>query len=190
MNDGQKGKVASKLFLHSPASIAAFVGAPERVRYSQSVNAPDPQRPRLVPPLYFLLALLLMVILHLALPYARVVVPPWRWLGVPFVVVGLVVILWAARLFGHAGTPIRPLTTPTALVSGGPYNWTRNPIYLGMTVVLLGVAFLLGTFPPFLVLPAFVTVMDRQFVRAEEAALETTFGEAYRRYKAAVRRWI
>ena len=63
-------------------------------------------------------------------------------------------------------------------------------MYLGMTLILAGLAVLLGSVTPVLVVPVFAWLMDRRFIVAEEQALEETFGEAYLEYKRHVRRWI
>jgi protein-S-isoprenylcysteine O-methyltransferase Ste14 len=67
---------------------------------------------------------------------------------------------------------------------------SRNPIYLAFTLTLTGVAALLGSSSPFVVLPLFVWYIQRRFVEPEERLLEDRFGEVYRAYKGKVRRWI
>ncbi len=67
---------------------------------------------------------------------------------------------------------------------------TRNPIYVAMVVGLIGVAIMAGSITPFFVVPAFMYLIDRRFIRAEEAILEKTFGPRYAAYKATVRRWL
>jgi protein-S-isoprenylcysteine O-methyltransferase Ste14 len=148
------------------------------------------ERPRILPPVYFLGALLGMAALHFTLPSAKLIHPPYSHLGILFVGSGLWIAIWAARLFGRAGTPIKPFEQSTHLVTDGPYRFTRNPMYVGMVAVLIGVGFLFGTLGPFLLVPAFLYVIQRHFIRREEVLMETTFGEDYRRFKSEVRRWI
>jgi len=145
---------------------------------------------RIIPPVYFLAALVAMAGLHFMLPIATLVHPPHRYLGVLILGFGFWMVIWAARLFGRAGTPIKPFEHATHLVTGGPYRMTRNPMYLGMVAGLTGVAVLFGTLSPFLVIPAFVYVIQRLFIAREEEALLTTFGEDYRTFRSKVRRWI
>jgi protein-S-isoprenylcysteine O-methyltransferase Ste14 len=83
-----------------------------------------------------------------------------------------------------------PFTQSTALVTGGIYRWTRNPMYLGMMSGLIGLAVLLGTLSAFLPIPLFVWQIRRKFVLPEEAFLEGIFGGRYLEYKARVRRWL
>lgn len=145
---------------------------------------------RLMPPVYFLGALVLMTVLHLVAPGRRLVGPPWEYLGVLGILIGLWLAVTGTRLFGRHGTPIRPFQTSTALVTEGPYRFTRNPMYLGMVLVLSGAATVLGTFTPWLVVPAFVLLIQRRFIRGEETLLEQTFGERYSSYRERVRRWF
>ncbi len=148
------------------------------------------KRPRIIPPAYFLAALVGMTGLHFTLPIATLIHPPYSYLGAVLVGCGLWIVIWAARLFSRAGTPIKPFEHSTHLVTDGPYRFTRNPMYLGMVAILIGVAVLFGSLSPFLVIPAFVYVIQRHFITLEEVALEKMFGEEYRRFKRNVRRWI
>jgi protein-S-isoprenylcysteine O-methyltransferase Ste14 len=136
------------------------------------------------------LAIVLMLTLHATIPIRRVVVGPWRWTGLALLGGGVAVVLRVAAMFRRAGTTIRPFETSSALVERGPFRLSRNPIYLGMVVFLLGVALLAGSLSPFLVIPVFAWILDRRFIRAEEAVLAKTFGPAYDTYRGRVRRWI
>lgn len=147
-------------------------------------------RHRIVPPIYFFSALLVMVGLHLYVPIGAVVPSPFNLAGAAVVALGLALTLWAAGLFRIAGTPIRPFQQTTTLVISGVYRITRNPMYLGMVLVLLGVALLLGTIAAFFPIPLFVWQIQRKFVLPEEAFLAGLFGQQYLEYKARVRRWI
>ncbi|MGH2373918.1 MAG: methyltransferase family protein [bacterium] len=145
---------------------------------------------RVLPPVYFLAALLLMVGLHYALPVRQVTHFPYRYGGLVFVLGGILLVLWAARLFGQTGTPIKPFQEASALVVRGPYRLTRNPMYVGMVTVLIGIAVLLGSLSPVIIIPLFMALIDVRFIRLEEAALERTFGARYGDYKGRVRRWL
>ena len=145
---------------------------------------------RIPPPVYFLVALILMVCLHLVLPGPQVLASPLRYIGWPVVVAAISLVLWATGLFRKAGTTIKPFQESSVLVLGGPYRLSRNPIYAGLVSALLGIGLLLGSVSPFVVVPVFVALIDLRFIRAEEAVLERRFGAAYRAYKARVRRWL
>jgi protein-S-isoprenylcysteine O-methyltransferase Ste14 len=145
---------------------------------------------RVLPPVYFLVALASTIALHHALPVARVVPSPYVHAGWLLVVAGVVLVLWCAFLFRRAGTAIKPFRESSALITNGPYRWTRNPIYAGMVIALAGVCVVLGTLAPFVVVPAFVCVIRQRFIRVEEGMLEQTFGAVYLDYRRRVRRWI
>lgn len=118
---------------------------------------------------------------------------PWpvRWLvGLAPILGGGLLALAAERRFKAAGTDVRPWRPSTALASGGPYRFTRNPMYLGLLLVLTGVA--LATDGPWLLaqLVPLALVLHFGVVRREEAYLERKFGDAYRDYTRRVRRWL
>ena len=77
-----------------------------------------------------------------------------------------------------------------ALVTGGVFHISRNPMYLGMTLILLGVALILGSATPFVVVLLFPVLLDRIFIVPEERMLEDTFSYQFRQYRNHVRRWI
>ena len=145
---------------------------------------------KIVPPVYMLFALLAMVGLHYAMPLARVVAPPVSYLGFALLLVGITITATAARMFDRFRTPIRPFERSTALVTVGPYRFTRNPMYVGLTLILVGVWLLLGTLSAALPIAVFVWIIQERFIRGEERFLDEIFGEEYRGYKSRVRRWI
>lgn len=152
--------------------------------------AGTPPRGPLFPPVYMLAALLLMAVLHFYFPLWQFDAPFHRHAGIALGALFIALIVWAAFLFHRAKTGIVPFTPATFLVAGGPYRFTRNPMYLGMAGVLLGAAVFLGTLTPFFVVPAFVALINERFILAEEAMLEEAFGSAYLDYKARVHRWL
>jgi protein-S-isoprenylcysteine O-methyltransferase Ste14 len=143
-----------------------------------------------VPPVYFLVALALMAFFHRIAPGAYLIQEPYRYGGIVLIGLALGLILWAAFLFRRAGTNIRPYLPSTALVVSGPYQFTRNPMYLGMAGILLGTAVFMGSISPFIVIPAFMALISERFIAPEEAKLEAAFGREYLEYKARVRRWL
>jgi protein-S-isoprenylcysteine O-methyltransferase Ste14 len=144
----------------------------------------------LVPPVYFGVALLLMGFFHAAVPLAQLLDAPYRYAGAVIAALGLALIAWAALLFRRAGTRIRPYLPSTALVVSGPYRFTRNPMYLGMAGMLLGTAIYAGSITPFIVIPAFMALVQERFILPEEAKLEAAFGARYLEYKSSVPRWL
>ena len=145
---------------------------------------------RTLPPLSFFSALAVALLLHWALPVLRVFGAPYSWAGTLPVLGGAAMVFWGAWVFDRVGTTIKPFEESSALVTQGLYRYTRNPIYLGMVLVLLGVAVLLGSATAFLVVPVFAVLVQKRFIEAEEAALEQKFGGAYGDYRQRVRRWI
>ncbi len=148
------------------------------------------KRIRLVPPVYFILAVGLALALHRWVPVAQVIAPPWHWAGLLCLAPVLLLAAPAARALGRRGTTLHPFGEPSALVVEGPYRYSRNPLYLSLAVLLLGVAIYLGSLTPFLLVPAFMAAVTSAFIRREERALEAGFGEQYREYCRRVRRWL
>ena len=105
------------------------------------------------------------------------------------VALGFGLVIWSAWWFRRKRTTIEPRETPTALIVEGPYRINRNPIYTGMAVALVGIGFVLGALSAVLLALAFPFVIDRRFVRGEEALLMEAFGSEAARYIAATRRW-
>ena len=153
--------------------------------------APDkPAKHPIFPPFYFLGAVALMLALDHFLPVLVLFEPPVTYLGwLPFGLAVAVALAVNGR-FKRAGTTIKPFETSHALVTDGVFAFSRNPIYLGMTVGLLGLFLALGSLSPLAVVPPFVYVIRTRFIAVEEQMLEAAFGEAYRDYRARVRRWL
>lgn len=145
---------------------------------------------RILPPTYFLIAGAVMIALHLFLPIERLFGWPWRLLGAPLVCAGVALAVLADQEFKKARTPVKPFELSTALITVGPFRYTRNPMYLGMLMVLIGLFLLLGTLAPLIVIPAFFWLIETHFVEPEEKMLEIQFGDAYLEYKRQVRRWL
>ncbi len=145
------------------------------------------------PPLLFLASLLLGLALDrlLPLPFAVPDGDLVRWItGGASVLIGLALFAAGIRNFLRAGTPV-PTNQPTrALVTAGIHGWTRNPIYLGMFLVYGGIGIAAPSpWTLILTLPLAITIRYGVVAR-EEAYLERRFGDAYRDYKARVRRWL
>ena len=153
-------------------------------------DKPSMKRPRIMPPVYLLLAILAMVALHYTLPGRQLIDGPWRWAGVAPIAAGLGLVVWVARLFKRHDTTIKPGSVSTSLLTGGPFRISRNPIYLGMTLVLIGTAISLGSVTPWLVVPVFVAVIGWNVIPVEEAMLAESFGDEYAQYRTRIRRWI
>lgn len=109
--------------------------------------------------------------------------------GIAALLLGLVA-LAALRQFIRAGTRPEPWKPTTALVTNGPYRFTRNPMYLGFTFVYLGITCWVNTVWPVALLPLVLLAMHHGVIRREEVYLERKFGEEYRAFRRRVRRWL
>jgi len=110
--------------------------------------------------------------------------------GIVLIVLGVAIMPPVLLRFRRAGTPFNPHKPASALITDGPYRFSRNPAYVVLTLWYLGAGLLLHNGWILLLSPPLVLVMDRCVIRKEEQHLEAEFGEEYRRYKATVRRWL
>lgn len=131
-----------------------------------------------------------MTLLHFLWPIRRYLDFPLNLIGFVPLIVGTLLNLVADRQFKRHETTVKPFQDSSALITAFPFSVSRNPMYLGMTLVLLGVALLLGTASALLPAAAFPIVMDLRFVRVEERMLADRFGDQWKRYRDRVRRWV
>jgi protein-S-isoprenylcysteine O-methyltransferase Ste14 len=145
------------------------------------------------PPFLFLGALGLGCLLSLILPIPPGLAQPNGLalvVGLTFVAIGFALAALSFRRFQLAGTSVVPGEPSAALVVAGPYAFTRNPIYIGFVLVYFGLAIMLTSLWVLLLLIPVVIILQRGVVEPEEAYLERQFGEAYRKYKSRVPRWL
>lgn len=148
------------------------------------------KKPRIVPVAWLAIAAGLMIFLDYAMPLLHVTpgladVPLWLLLGP-----GSILLFWSALKFARAKTGVMPFSDSTKLITTGIYRFTRNPMYLGMSLVLAGGALKLGSLGAWIPVPLFMLVIHHQFIRNEEIFLTGIYGEEYREYMRRVRRWI
>ena len=145
------------------------------------------------PPLLFVAPLLVSQVFERFWP---LLAPPpaWqqslRWIGIALIAVGAAHAASAIALFVQSRTTIVPHHRSSALVTSGAYRWTRNPMYVGLTLVYLGVTVLLTSVWALLFLALPLYVMNARVMPMEERQLDAVFGETYARYRARVRRWL
>jgi protein-S-isoprenylcysteine O-methyltransferase Ste14 len=144
----------------------------------------------MLPPAWFLLSLVAAVALHWLLPGPPLVAPPYTLSGLALIVLGLVLVVAPARSFDRVKTEINPFGQPSMFVTNGWFRFSRNPMYLGMVLVTVGLAVLVGTATSFLAPVLLWIVLDRRFVQHEEKTLVRTFGAEYLAYQKRVRRWF
>jgi protein-S-isoprenylcysteine O-methyltransferase Ste14 len=148
------------------------------------------QKRKIIPPVYALLTLGAMTLLHCYWPIKRILTLPYSLVGGLWIALGLTLIGFAMGGFKRAGTPVIPFEPSTALVTTGVYRYTRNPMYLGLTMVLIGSALLFGSVGALLPIPVFVLIVRQRFILGEERFLEEIFGAEYLAYRERVRRWL
>ena len=145
---------------------------------------------KVLPPTYLLIAIVLMLALHFLLPVYKIILMPWNLLGVLPLAGGIALNLSADKAFHEAQTTVKPFEESTALLTTGVFRITRNPMYLGYLLILLGVALIVGSLTPYAVILVFAVLIDRVFIRVEEQMLEKQFGQAWLGYAQEVRRWV
>ena len=125
---------------------------------------------------------------YLALPWDDSVVSwslGWFWLAA-----GLALFVWTLWTFYRHRATVNPYGSASTLCIDGPFRFSRNPIYLGDWLIVIGVSLLLNTLWPLAFAPLIWVALRFGVIRYEEAHLEAKFGDAYRAYKKRVRRWI
>jgi protein-S-isoprenylcysteine O-methyltransferase Ste14 len=145
---------------------------------------------RVLPPTYLLVSIVVMVALHFLLPVTTIIPLPWNVIGIVPLALGIAINIVADSALRKADTTVKPFEESSALVTSGAYRISRHPMYLGFVLVLIGVALLMGSLAPYIVIPAFVVLMDRVFIQVEERMLEARFGGTWQAYKLKTRRWI
>ncbi len=115
---------------------------------------------------------------------------PAGWIGATVFVLALGLAVWALDTMTRAGSNVPTNRPTTAIVEGGPYRFTRNPIYMGMFGGLVGLAIAFNTLWLLIAMAPFALVIRYGVVAREEVYLERKFGDVYRSYRARVRRWV
>lgn len=153
-------------------------------------NPPNHAGVWIPPPLLYVLPLLLVWLLQALIPLPLMPAGIVRIVAGLLLAAGLILCVWSIGLFRRSKTSLAPVKPSAALVLSGPYQFTRNPIYLGFLCIYLAAGFWLSPIWALLLAPVVVVVVQRMAIEKEERYLERQFGEAYREYKARVRRWI
>ncbi len=145
---------------------------------------------RLIPPYLFLLLLVPLALLWAYHPENLAIrsdaAMPWDVVLPP----GLALLIWARIHFKTKHAEIHTFRDPKALVTDGPFRFSRNPMYLGFFLILLAGAFFVNTWCALLVPPTFLAISALWYVPHEERTLRNAFGEAYDDYAWQTRRWI
>jgi protein-S-isoprenylcysteine O-methyltransferase Ste14 len=141
-------------------------------------------------PLIYLGALALGLGLHAASRVTALPATAARVLGVVLIACAVAVAVPAFRAMARAGTSFRTERPTTAIVTDGPFRYTRNPIYVALTLLYVGIGMVLNALWVLLLIVPVIVVMQLGVIAREERYLERKFGDEYRRYKVRVRRWL
>jgi protein-S-isoprenylcysteine O-methyltransferase Ste14 len=153
------------------------------------VAGPDHPDLPVKPPLVWLVSLVLGWWVHRFIPLpARA--EGLAWVGLLVGAVGVCLALWALLTLRAAHTPVEPWKATRTIVDGGPYAFTRNPIYLAFALVTLGAGLWINRLAVVAMVVPALLITDRVIVRREERYLTRKFGESYLTYRQRVRRWI
>ena len=145
---------------------------------------------RILPPIYLLVCLIAILVIHWLLPLAIIIPKPYGYVGIMAIISGIAMPLWVNWRFSQAQTTIKPFQESSALVTDGLFRYCRNPAYVGMVLGLVGIVVILGSLAPWFFVVLFTIAIDRKFVLHEERALRERFGATYDEYCRKVRRWI
>ena len=142
------------------------------------------------PPVLLLLHVLAAFLLNWLLPLPFTFPKTLEWTGYVLVLIGLGVAFSAVSQFGKMHTTLDPHGSASAIVTSGPYRFSRNPIYLGFICTLIGLPLALNNYWGAVLSPLLMLSLYRLVIKHEEAYLEEKFGDVYTSYKSRVRRWL
>ncbi len=145
---------------------------------------------KLIPPFVVIISILAMVLIHFIAPFQIVVQNPFNFLGVILIISGLTITKKVRKMFSKIDTEIHTFKKPSQFVTYGLFQYSRNPIYLGFVIVLIGVNITLGSLTPFVFVLIFIFVTNYWYIPFEEKNMQIQFGKDYENYKKKVRRWI
>jgi len=140
------------------------------------------------PPILLLIHLALVAVLTKIFPLAVGVIP--AWIGYPIVLFGSVIGVFGIRQLGKANTTVDPHGSVSTIVTDGPYRFSRNPIYIGLASILIGIPLIFESLWGAILLPLFILSLNYYVIRPEEVYLEKKFGDEYTSFKSRVRRWF
>src|ERR1043166_4024481 len=140
------------------------------------------------PPLVFAVILLAGMALQFVWPLPLFHRHPSRWIGGVLAIGSAALAKWGEMALQRAGTHVNPSQPTIAIVQNGPFRFSRNPLYLSLMMLYVGVSLMFNALMPVLLFPLLVVVVHFGIVRREERYLETKFGDPYRRYQQKVRR--
>lgn len=147
---------------------------------------------KIPPPVYAISIAIIMWLLSKYIPIVELIQSPWNKIGLGIIIIAASFDVWSLFLFLKKHTtpnPMKPENT-TGIVTKGLYQYSRNPMYLGLLIILFGFGIWLGSLSPFLMLPVFYWLITEMQIKPEERMLEQKFGKEYLDFKNRVRRWL
>jgi protein-S-isoprenylcysteine O-methyltransferase Ste14 len=145
---------------------------------------------KIQPPLLALIHVALAFLLTWLIPLPLVVPPVFQIAGFFLVILGLMLGVGALIAFRRAGMTLNPGGRVTHLVTSGIYSFTRNPVYLGFLLIVIGISLDSGSYWGILLAPFLIILFNQLVIRPEEEHLASRFGEQFTSYKEKVRRWL
>jgi len=130
------------------------------------------------------------ILSHYLIPITVIIPKPYTYLGIGAMLLGLSLMSWTSKLFREKKTGFQLHNGATTFVTSGPFRFSRNPMYLGMLIWLLGLAALLGSLTAFLFPALFFVLANVLIIPPEEKLLAQRFEAQYDAYKRHVRRWL
>jgi len=127
---------------------------------------------------------------HYLIPVRIIIPPPYSYIGAIVMLPGLGLMIWAARVFRKSGTGFQLQGGGSNMVTSGPFRFSRNPMYLGMLIWLIGLAVLLGSLIVFIFPIIFFLLANFVLIPIEERKMEQVFGQQFIEYRRQVRRWL
>lgn len=143
-----------------------------------------------MPTTWLLIAIMVMLPLHFLFPVMLMIPRLWNLFGLIPVFLGVAMNLSADRIFHQVQTTVKPFEESSVLITNGIFRISRNPMYLGFVLILIGIAIFLRSLTPYLVIFAFTILIYRIYIRIEERMLAEKFGVTWEAYKAKTRRWL
>jgi protein-S-isoprenylcysteine O-methyltransferase Ste14 len=145
---------------------------------------------KLSPPTLTLIFLLGMIVLHFLFPLTLFSNWWFIFFGIASIIFSLIIAFGAEAQFRKRDTTVHHLGTATKLVSDGWFQYSRNPMYLSLLLLLVGAWLLLGSLSPFFLIPVFILLVNQWYIVHEERRMLAAFGNDYTAYQRRTRRWI
>ena len=139
---------------------------------------------------FFLGTIFLSIICNFVVPIYQVILLPYSYIGIMISGIGLIIILWTVLTLKKSHTTIEFYDIPSSLVIRGPFSISRNPMYIGGLILLLGISVVLGSLISFIFPPLVFLILHFYYLPIEEEKMQNQFGNEYLQYKNDVRRWI